>query len=177
MQKPTDAKGSIMRSVRHCKDMLTHPLQYIISNRLINVKNRTCLFAKEARWQYYFGSHESYALHGFFYPRVLVFNSMYTNRSSQDDNSETLHLFLHIHFHKYKNKIVHERSTSSHRRKIVFVYRKIFTYIIKMYSITKNDFFHKKYIHLDHFLLLFIMPFIFLLVVHVNCVISNDTLL
>ena len=43
MQKPTDAKGSIMRSVRHCKDMLTHPLQYIISNRLINVKNRTCL--------------------------------------------------------------------------------------------------------------------------------------
>ena len=38
MQKPTDAKGSIMRSVRHCKDMLTHPLQYIISNRLINEK-------------------------------------------------------------------------------------------------------------------------------------------
>ena len=38
MQKPTDAKGSIMRSVRHCKDMLTHPLQYTISNRLINVK-------------------------------------------------------------------------------------------------------------------------------------------
>ena len=38
MQKPTDAKGSIRRSVRHCKDMLTHPLQYTISNRLINVK-------------------------------------------------------------------------------------------------------------------------------------------
>ena len=38
MQKPTDAKGSIMRSVRHCKDMLTHRLQYIISNRLINVE-------------------------------------------------------------------------------------------------------------------------------------------
>ena len=62
MQKPTDAKGSIMRSVRHCKDMLTHPLQYIISNRLINVKNRTCLFAKEAARQYQLESHKYYVL-------------------------------------------------------------------------------------------------------------------
>ena len=63
----------------------------------------------------------------------------------------------------YKNKIVDERATSSHRRKMVFVYHKIFTYIIEIYNITKKISSTKKFIYLDHFLLQFQYAIYFLI--------------